>query len=78
MSDYHDDPKIIDITPKVKKDHHDSFDYDAFKTYQFKRRKKEIENININNRLSFIYVMLNLQMAYLFILTIVIFYLSLR
>ena len=76
MSDYHDDPKIIDITPKVKKDHHDNFDYDSFKTYQFKRRKKEIENMQINNRLSFIYVMLNFQLAYLFVLTIIIFYLT--
>ena len=75
MSDYHDDPKIIDITPKVKKDHHDNLDYDKFKKYQFKRIKKDIENTHINNRLSFIYVMLNLQLVYLLILTIIIFYL---
>jgi hypothetical protein len=78
MSNYHDDPKIIDITPNVKKDHRDNLDYDAFKSQQFKVRKKEIELIQINNRLSFIYVMLNLQLAYLFILTLVIFYLSVR
>jgi len=75
MGDYHDDPKVIDITPKVKKDHHDNLDYDKFNKYQFKRIKKDIENTHINNRLSFIYVILNLQLVYLFILTIIIFYL---
>lgn len=72
------DSKIIDITPFVDKNH-DQFESDFYKT-----NKKEIvrikkrDLININNRLSFIYMMINFLLFYSFSLTIVIFYLILK
>lgn len=74
------DSKIIDITPFVDKnhDHYDPESHVINRREFIRIKKREVDLININNRLSFIYMMINFLLVYSFSLTVVIFYLILK